>query len=107
MLVVVISVCRVQVAVVHVVDVVIVRRRFVPAGGSVHVGMTSMGHVGQWMLVVVVLVRSMGVSLMHVVNVTLALHAGVPAAGAVLVIYVHVFRVVCVFGTGHGSSLLC
>jgi hypothetical protein len=106
-LVVVISVGGMPVPVVYIVDVPIVRRGLVPAAGAVHVVMTSMGEVGQWMFVVVVLVRSVRVPLVYVIDVTLTLDAGVPAARSVLVIAVGVFWVICVIGARHGSSLLC
>jgi hypothetical protein len=103
-LVIVVTIGGVPMAVVHVVDVLVVRHRIVTAAWTVGVLMTGVGQVRQRVLVVVLIVGCVRVSFVHVVDMVLALHARVPAAGAVLVAVV---RVNDVIAGCHWSSLLC
>lgn len=98
-----ITVGRVPMAVVGVVDVAVVRYRLVATAGAMHVSVARVGQVRERMLVVVVVMRRVGVSFVHIVNVSLALGAGVSAVGAVRVIVV----VNVMLGGCHRSSLLC
>ncbi len=101
-LVVMITVGGVPMSVVRVVDVVVVRYRFVSAAGAVHVGVADMGQMRERVLVVVIIMWRVGVSFVHVVDMSLALGTGVSAAGPVYVIVVVNVMLGC-----HRSSLLC
>jgi hypothetical protein len=101
-LVVMITVGRVPMSVVCVVDVVVMGYRFVSAAWPVHVGVADMGQMRQRVLVVVIIMWRVGVSFVHVVDMSLALGTGVSAAGPVYVIVVVNVMLGC-----HRSSLLC
>jgi hypothetical protein len=81
MLVVVVVVGGVAVPVVHVVDMVAVRERLMPAAGPVSVFVVAgMSQVRQRVLVVMALMGGVGMAFVDVVGMALALHAGVPAS---------------------------
>jgi N-dimethylarginine dimethylaminohydrolase len=90
------------VPVVCVIDVVAVRHRVVAAARTMHVGVTGMRQVRQWMLVIVVIVRRVGMAFVHVIDMSLALGACVPAARPVYVVMI----VNLMLGGCHPSSLL-
>jgi hypothetical protein len=98
-----ITVGRVPMSIVRVVDVVVVRYRLVAAAGAVDVSVPDVGQVRERMFVVVAFMRRVRVSFVHVIDMSLALGAGVPAAGPVYVIVV----VNVMVSECHRSSLLC
>jgi hypothetical protein len=98
-----ITVGRVPMSIVRVVDVVVVRYRLVAAAGAVDVSVPDVGQVRERMFVVVAFMRRVGVSFVHVIDMSLALGAGVSAAGSVYVIVV----VNVMISECHRSSLLC
>lgn len=102
MLVVMITIGRMPVPVMGVIDVVPVRYRVVAAARAVRVAVGGMSQMRQRMLVVVVVMRRVRVSLVHVVNMSLALGARVPAAWPVHVL----MGVKLMLGGCHPSSLL-
>lgn len=82
--------------VVHVVDVIPVRDRDVPASRTVHVIMRFVhGVAGGLAFVVVTLVQPMYVTVVHVVDVTFMWDRDVPASFAVRMIVFKVFVVEC------------
>jgi hypothetical protein len=97
-----ITVGRVPVPVVVVVDVIAVRDRLVPAAGAMCVHMSGVGEVRERMLVVMAVVRSVRMSFVDVVDMALALGTRMPAAGPVDM----VMQVNRMLVGGHGSSLL-
>jgi hypothetical protein len=101
-LVVVVTVGRVPVSVMGVIDMVAMRDWLVAAAGPMHMDMAGMGQVRKRMLVIVVTMRRVGVSFVDVVDMPFALGARVPAARPVRVVMkVNVMLLGC-----HGSSLL-
>ena len=105
MLVVVISMRRVPVCAVEVIDVVPMRDGFMSAtvtvGVIVNLGSDVSAH---GVLVVVITVSVMRVSVMEVVDVTVMLHCDVAAGRPVFVVVIGMCRV---GGHGVASSLLC
>jgi hypothetical protein len=97
-----ITIRRMPVPIVGVVEVIIVSERLVPAARPVRVRVAGVGQMRQRVLVIVIIVWGVGVALVDVVGVALTLDAGMPAAGAVLV---GVGVMNGVLGS-HGSSLL-
>ncbi len=70
----------VAVSVVEIVDMPIVRHCFVPAVGTVFMGVGGVLDVGEGVLVVVTFVLAVGVSIVDVVGVTIMVDCGVSAA---------------------------
>jgi|SRR5271165_4007902 len=102
MLVVMITIGRMPVPVVRVVNVAAMRDRLVPAAGTMNVTMAGMSQVRERMLIVVALVRRVGVSFVHVVDMSFALGACMSAARPVHMVVI----VNLMLGGCHGSSLL-
>jgi hypothetical protein len=103
MLVVMVAVGGVPVTVMDVVDMITVRKRLMPAAGSVRVLVGGVGKVRQRMLVVMPVMRSVGMPFVHVIGMPLAVGARMPAAGPVLVLGVGMNVMI---GSCHRSSLL-
>jgi len=102
-LVVVAVVCRVPMAVVHVVDVVAVRDRYVAAALGVRVLVAVVrGVVGRLALVDVAVVVAVQMPVVHVVDVVAVRNGDVAAALAVRVVVTGVFNV----GGGHELLVL-
>jgi len=99
-----VTVGRVPVPVVDVVDVLVVRHRIVAAAWSVLMLMTRVSQVRQRVFVIVPLVRRVRVPLVHVVDVSFSLHARMTATRPMLMAVV---RVLGMIGGCHGSSQLC
>jgi hypothetical protein len=97
-----ITIGRMPVPVMGVIDVVPVRYRIVAAARAVRVAVGGMSQMRQRMLVVMAIMRRVRVSLVHVVDMSLALGARVSAARAVLVLVI----VNVMVGGCHPSSLL-
>jgi hypothetical protein len=97
--VVVVAVRRVPAAVVHVVDVILVRDRHMATSLAVHMVMTFMHRVaGRLAFVVVTLVLPMNVTVVYVVDVIPVRDRNVPASFAM---FVSVFEVLVVDCAGH------
>lgn len=96
MLVVVVAVNRVTAAVVHVVDVILVRDRHVTASFAVHMVMSLMHRVaGRLAFVVVTLMLAMNVTIVDVVDVIPVRNRHVTASFAVRMIVFEVLVVDC------------